>query len=654
MAGAFCITPVCSATSTLVLCKQALHSACLATPFVRRDKPEKQAAMWWDDNREDLNQPDQGTLPTWDMLRRIHPYVRPHLAWFALAFLLALLGVGLILMQPVIFKHIIDVDFPKGDLNSLMRSALGYLGLLAGGAIATGTATVILGRRGVEVVNHIKQDLFDRILDLGISWVEKHQTGTLVSRVESDSQRLVSLTSTMAMRMLSAMVMIVGAIVIIGSVDIRLFWIAGTFLPLMLAGTVLLFAKLRPRFRQERRYYARISGQVAELVPAARLLQALGRKAWAHERLAGENRFYKQFTLRLMLREYGFWNGMGYVQIAMTCVALFLGAGWIADGSLSVGSLVMFAQYAAMIYWPVIELSEQLAEIQRAGGAADRIFTLLEEAPTVLQPQHPAPLPNTIESLDFDNITFGYTPDEPVLRSFNLKVKAGQTIAIVGPTGGGKSTILGLSTRLRDPQSGSIRLNGRDIREYELKGYRRLFGLVLQDLFLFPDSIEANLRAFRDDVTPQQVQEAARVAGIEEEVLKRAGGFDGQLAERGADLSYGQRQLLALARALAVDPAILVLDEATSSVDPRTERNIQRTLDRLTQSRTTLVVAHRLSTVRHADSIIVLEKGQVVEQGRHDELLARNGAYARLLKRQQESGEIVDDSSVPANGEVGQ
>jgi ATP-binding cassette subfamily B protein len=606
--------------------------------------------MWWE--RDNEVEPEAGALPTWTMLRRVHPYVKPHLPVFGLAFLLALAGVALTLLQPVIFKRIVDVDFPAKDLGGLMGSASVYLALMVLGGLTSGLATVLLGRGGVDVVTVIKRDLFAKALSLGLPWIESKPVGTLVSRIESDSQRLVSLTSTMAVRILSAVVMIFGAMIIVARVDGRLFRICVVFLPIMVAGTLFVFSWLRARFREERRQYARITGEVAELAPAARLIQALGVEAWAEERLAGRNRSYKRFVVKLQFLEYSLWNGMGLMQILMTCLALWLGSAWIAEGTLSTGTLVMFAQYAAMIYWPIIELSEQLAEIQRAGGAADRIFTMLDAAPTVPSPLVPKPLPATAGRLEFQAVSFAYETGKPVLTDFNLVVEPGETVALVGPTGGGKSTILNLVTRLRDVTEGRILLEGVDIREFDPLEYRRLFGLVLQDLYLFPASVEENLRAFRPEVSAERVQEAARVAGIEEEILRRPQGFATVLAERGADLSYGQRQLLALARALAVNPPVLVLDEATSSVDPRTERSIQRTLELLTKGRTTLVVAHRLSTVRHADRILVIREGRVVEQGRHEELLAKDGVYAELLRTQQaHQGESVLLASEPDEAE---
>jgi len=594
---------------------------------------------WHDDYGMDDTELDS-RLPSGTMLARVYPYLRPHLGSFLLAFSFSIAAVIMTLGQPLVLKRIIDVNVPAGDLHGLFRSSMAYLGLMVGSGLVSMAATVLLGKAGILAVNGIKRDLFAHFLDLGVLWAEKLPVGTLVSRIESDSQRLVALTSTMMMRMLSALGVLVGAMAVLAVVDRRLFGLAGLVIPLMLGGTLFLFSWLRPRFRKERSLYAGLTGVLAEFVPAARFLQVSGRVSWAEGKLRSQNEAYNRFQVRLAYIEYGIFHGLGFLEVLMTVAALWLGSRWIREGSITIGSLVLFAQYIAQVYWPIIALSEQLAEIQRAGGAADRIFSTLDAVPAVRAPTAPAPLPGRPELIRFEDVGFEYEKGKPVLSGVSFSLERGKTLALVGPTGGGKTTLVNLACRFMDPTRGRVLLDGQDLRDFDPRELRSLFGLVLQDLYLFPATVEDNLRAFRDEVPRVKVEEAARTAGLHELIAAREGGYDSALVERGKDLSYGQRQLMAFARALTVDPPVLILDEATSSVDPGAERKIQETLGRLTQGRTTLVVAHRLSTIRQADRILVIEGGRIREEGDHDSLMRRDGHYADLVRLQ--TGEDPD------------
>jgi ATP-binding cassette subfamily B protein len=338
---------------------------------------------------------------------------------------------------------------------------------------------------------------------------------------------------------------------------------------------------------------------------------------------------------------YGIFQGLGFMEIGATVVVLMLGVKWVDEGTLTVGALVLFAQYIAQIYWPIFMFTEQIAQLQSAGGAADRIFSTLEADPYIQSPATTVALPQQIESIRFENVHFEYAPDQPVIRNMSFEIAGGDQVAFVGPTGGGKSTVINLLCRFRDPQTGRILVNGIDIREFDVAEYRRLFGLVLQDLFLFPASIEDNLRAFRDTISAEELQAAAHQTDIHTSIINKEAGYATVLKESGEGFSYGQRQLIAFARALAVKPRVLVLDEATSSVDPGTEVRIQATLKMLTEGRTSFLVAHRLSTIRRSKTIMVIQDGEIVESGSHVDLLAKNGVYADLLSHADPDKEMV-------------
>lgn len=591
--------------------------------------------MWWDHDDDQFEDTNARTLPAREIFRRIFPFIRPYWKLFVIALVLSLAGVLFVLIQPLILRQIIDKDIPSGQFENVLRSGLFYLGTMTGSALVAFFAHWLAQKTGVFAVNDLKGKLFGHLLDLGLPVLENEPTGKLVSRVESDPQRIIAFTSTMTQQILLSMGMLVGALVILATVDWRLFAVAGTVLPLIVFGAVLMFKYLRPYYREERARYARVTGVVAEFVKAAPILQIFNRLYWAHQRLDDRVSDYNQFSWRLSFKNYGIFRGLMLFEVLATVLVLWNGAHWIERGSMTVGTLVLFAQYIAQIAWPIYMFTEQLAEIQRAGGAADRIFSTLDAVPSIRSPQiAPQQIPKTIESLTFENVSFEYDPDAPVIQDVSFNVTGGQTVAFVGPTGGGKTTLINLLCRLRDPNQGRILLNGIDVREFDPHEYRRLFGLVLQDLYLFPVSVMENLKVFREHLSDESAINAAKISGIHDTIAQRNQGYDAILAERGSDLSYGQRQLLAFARALAVNPDILVLDEATSSVDPGTEQRIQRTLESLITGRTSFIVAHRLSTIRRAHQIFYIQDGQILERGSHAELMAQEGDYFKLVMRQ--------------------
>ena len=596
--------------------------------------------MWWDD---DFSRDDDHakTYSIKEMVRGVYPFVKPYNKTFFFALVWAFVGVILVLFQPIILKHIIDSDIPSKNFTALAWSAGLYLLTMILSAIVGFYSNWMAQKAGIFAVNDLKVALFSHALKLGLPFAESTSTGQLVSRIESDPQRIIAVTSTMAQRLLMSFGMIIGAFIILASVDMRFLLITLAIFPLVIFIAWFSFRYFRPYFRKDRANFSKMLGVLSEFVRSASILQVFDRTDWAIGRVRKSTEAFNSFSIKMNFINYGIFQGLGFMEVGATVIVLMLGVKWVNDGSLTIGALVLFAQYIAQIYWPIFMFTEQISQLQSAGGAADRIFSTLEDKPYIETQAESVDLPLNIESIVFENVSFGYSDDTMIIKDMSFEIKGGDQVAFVGPTGGGKSTMINLICRFRDPQTGRIMLNGTDIREFDVAEYRRRFGLVLQDLFLFPAPIDENLRAFRSEVTQQDLEAAANLTDINASILARPDGYQTVLKESGEGFSYGQRQLIAFARALAVKPQVLVLDEATSSVDPGTELRIQATMKKLTEGRTSFIVAHRLSTIRRATSIIFVRDGKITESGNHDELIRQRGAYFDLLSHVDPEKEML-------------
>ncbi|MCF7922201.1 MAG: ABC transporter ATP-binding protein/permease [Candidatus Marinimicrobia bacterium] len=596
--------------------------------------------MWWDDDFS-LDDDQTKTYSFKEMVRGVYPFIKPYSRTFFFALVWALVGVLLVLFQPIILKHIIDSDIPSGDFSALAWSAGLYLLTMIFSAIVGFYSNWMAQKAGIFAVNDLKVSLFSHALKLGLPFAESTSTGQLVSRIESDPQRIIAVTSTMAQRLLMSVGMIIGAFVILASVDVRFLFITLSIFPLVIFIAWFSFRYFRPYFRKDRANFSAMLGVLSEFVRSASILQVFDRTDWAIGRVRKATEEFNSFSIKMNFINYGIFQGLGFMEVAATVIVLMLGVKWVNEGTLTIGALVLFAQYIAQIYWPIFMFTEQISQLQSAGGAADRIFSTLEDTPYIATKGEALDLPEKIESIHFENVSFGYAEDAMIIKDMSFEIKGGDQIAFVGPTGGGKSTIINLICRFRDPQAGRILLNGIDIREFDVSEYRRHFGLVLQDLFLFPAPIEENLRAFRSEVSQADLEAAAKLTDIHSSILARSDGYATVLKESGEGFSYGQRQLIAFARALAVKPQVLVLDEATSSVDPGTELRIQATMKKLTEGRTSFIVAHRLSTIRRATLIIFVKDGEIIESGSHGELMRLGGAYSELLSHVDPEKEML-------------
>lgn len=591
--------------------------------------------------------------PTWrppkGLARRLGALLWPYrwhvAAALALTFTVAYLGP----LRPRLVQQAVDDFILPGDVPGLMR----IVGLIAGVLVAEGVAYFALGYLTQWVGQHALYDLRTRVFRFverqRLAFFDKTPIGTLITRATSDIEALADLLSAGAVTMLGdlARVLFIGYFML--SLDVELGLVALCALPPMVLATEVFRRKMRAAYRETRKQVGRLNAFLQEHVTGMSVVQIFGREAEEQRRFESVNEAHRDAHVQTVYYYALFYPVVDIIASAALALVIWFGGTEAMREAVTIGTLIAFVQYVRMFFEPVRNLSDQLNSIQAAFAASERVFDLLDDDQSLAEPETPTRLPDGRAQgrIAFENVWFAYErlpADEAaggaepdwnwVLRDVSFTCEPGQTLALVGATGSGKTTILSLLLRFYEPQRGRITIDGVDVKELPLAELRRQVGLVLQDVFLFSGSIAENVTLGDPDVSRERITEAARLVGADRFVERLPEGFDAEVGERGASLSLGQRQLLSFVRALLYDPAVLVLDEATSSVDTETEEMVQRAVDVLMEGRTALVVAHRLSTVQHADQILVLHKGEVRERGDHQALLAQDGLYRRLYELQ--------------------
>jgi ATP-binding cassette, subfamily B, multidrug efflux pump len=571
------------------------------------------------------------------LVNRLMQYVRPYRGRAVLAVLLLLVTTGLQLSQPFLVQQAIDRDIAKGRTGGIWWIVGAYLAVLALLFVFRYVQSLIMVVVSQNVMNDLRVRLFRHLQRMSIAFYDSNPVGRLVTRLTNDIKALDDLLTQGAITIIADVFMIVGVAGALLWYNWRLALITFVIMPILAIMMRWFAVVMRNSFRKQRLHVARLNAFTAEHISGMLLVQLFGRQPRDREEFLGHNARLLDANMEVVHQYALFEPIVAMVGAITTAIVIVVGGRFVLHQTLTIGGMVAFLQLVSMYYNPVREIADRFNILQSAMAALERIFTLLDQPEGVQDTGDAVDLPERVAgAVEFDHVSFAYTPDVPVLTDVSFKIAAGERVAFVGATGAGKTSLINLLLRFYDIQAGAIRLDGVDIAKAKQKQLRRHIGLVLQDPFIFTGTIEENIRLRDTSIPASQVRNAARLVGADRFINDLPDGYQHRLVERGANLSTGQKQLLAFARSVAFDPEVmLVLDEATANIDSETEALIQASLDRLTARRTSIIIAHRLATVRGADRIIVLHRGEIVEQGTHDELLALRGRYYRLWLLQQ-------------------
>ncbi|HEX6309592.1 MAG TPA: ABC transporter ATP-binding protein [Longimicrobiales bacterium] len=576
------------------------------------------------------------------LMRRLLGYLRPHRTRVAIAIVILLAGAAVELVGPLLTKIALDRAIPDGDVQLLLLLAIALLAALLTAFVLEAAQTMLTTWLGQHVMYDLRRQIFSHLQRLPLPYYDRNPVGRTMTRVTSDVEVLNELFSSGVVTIFGDVFTLVLILTAMFVMDWQLALVTMTVMPFVFAVAIIFRTRIREAYRDVRVRLARINAFLQEHISGITVVQLFGREQATSDRFRQVNDHYLAAHLR-SIRYYALFFPIIEILTAIALAAIITYGGFeVMGGAVSIGTVAAFLQLARRFFRPIQDLSEKYNMLQGAMASSERIFGLLD-TPVEEGAAGPArlPVPGRGE-IEFRNVWFAYVrsgaaPDAPwdwVLRDVSFRVRAGEKLAIVGHTGAGKTSIISLLLRFYEPQCGDILFDGVPIRDVPVHELRDRIGLVLQDVFLFSRDIEYNIRLGREDIGAQRVEEAARRVGADSVIARLPRRYAESLGERGANLSVGERQLLSFARALAFDPQVLILDEATSSVDSALEQRIDEALAALMSGRTSIVVAHRLSTVQHADRILVLHHGELREQGTHEALLARGGLYARLYELQ--------------------
>ncbi len=587
-----------------------------------------------------------GQVFDWQVLRRLLAYVRPYRGVFIGLIVLTVATAVLGTVRPALIQRMVDVDITNNDWAGLNRSTVWLLGLLVVHTLVSYLQTYYGGWLGQYIVRDIRADLYRHLLSFKLSFFDRTPIGVLVTRNISDVETLADVFSEGLAAMVGDLLQIVFLMLFMFWTNWQLALISLSVIPPLLFSTYVFKEKVKGSFQEVRNAVAKLNSFVQEHLTGMNVVQIFNNEEREYRKFEAINQEHTRANIKSVLY-YSIYFPVAEVlgAIGVGLLVWYAAQGQIA-GTISKGELIAFIMYNALFFRPIRQIADRFNTLQLGLVSTERLLKLLDNEDLVAT-SGTKPVPPLRGEVEFDKVWFAYNAQdgevsEPewVLKNISFHVKPGQTVAFVGATGAGKTSIINLLSRFYDIQRGHVRVDGEDLREYDLSQLRRQIGVVLQDVFLFAGSIRDNVTLGNRDISDAKIWEAAALVGAQRFMERLPGGLDYPVMERGATLSVGQRQLISFVRALVYEPRVIVLDEATSSVDSETEEMIQSAIDKLMEGRTALVIAHRLSTIQKADRIIVLDRGEIKETGTHDELLRLGGYYAQLYRMQYKSAEV--------------
>jgi ATP-binding cassette subfamily B protein len=575
------------------------------------------------------------------LMKRLLGYIKPYKNYVILAILLNIIVAGLGPLRPYLTKIAVDDSIANKDYNSLLTISLILVGTLIFQSLIQYALTYFTQLMGQKIIYNLRVKIFTHIQKLSLKYFDNTPIGRIVTRVTNDVEALNELFS-------SGIVMVFSDIFII-------FWIFGfmffmswelalitlSVLPVLFYATFLFRKKVRDAYRQERKFLSRLNSYMQEHITGINVVQIFGKEKAEFKKFLGINSDYRNALIRSVYYYATFYPVVEILSSISIALIIWYGGGSVVQETMTIGVLFAFIQYTEMFFRPIRDLSEKYNIMQTAMAASERIFEVLDDKTIIENNEIVKTVGRLKGEVEFKDVSFAYNGDEFVLKNVNFSINSGETVAIVGATGAGKTSIISLLTRFYDIQKGEIRVDGINIKDLDKHELRKKISVVLQDVFLFSGDITSNIGLNSNEISKEKIVEAAKIVGADKFIQKLPNKYDEEVKEKGSTLSVGQKQLISFARALAFDPQILILDEATSSVDTETEILIKKAIEKLLVGRTSIVIAHRLSTIQNADKIIVMHKGEIREIGKHQDLLVKRGIYYKLYQLQYKEQELI-------------